>query len=233
MASKGGSKAQKRFATPKVRKQRVKETKWSIRSTPGAFNKANSIPLGFLLRDLLGVGRNLKEVKIALSKGLVKVNEKTMRDYRFSVGVFDVVSVEGMEKDYRLMLDLHGRLEPREIEKKKKKSKLCRIENKKVAGKGKIQLVTNDGRSIFVEKNGFKTGDSIEIELPSQKIIKTLKMEKGAKAFIIGGKHAGEESIIQGIKPGSMESPKMVKLKAGSKEFQTTAKNVFVIGEEK
>jgi len=233
MASKGGKKNQKRFATPRVRKQKVKEGKWAIRSIPGPFSKKNSIPLGFLLRDLLGIGRNAREVKVALGKGLVSVNGKVRKDYRFPIGFFDVVSIEGMEKDYRLVFDLHGRLEAREIEKKKKKSKLCRIENKKTASKGRIQLVTNDGRSIFVEKKiDLKAGDSIEIELPSQKILRTLKMEKGAKAFIIGGKHAGEKSVIREIKPGSLESPRLVKLKAGSKEFETTAENVFVTGEE-
>lgn len=233
MAKKGGSKNQKRFATSKVRLQAVKEGKWAIRSIPGGFDKNSSIPLGFLLRDLLKVGRNLREVKIALNEDKVSVNGRVRRDYRFPVGFFDIVSIEGLEKDYRVVFDLKGRLVVKETEKKKQKSKICRIEDKKAAKKGLTQLITNDGRSVFVQTGAYSVGDSIEIELPSQKVLRTLKFEKGAKVFIVGGKHAGKEGFVKGIKPGSMESKKLVVLKAGSREFQTTANNVFVVGEGK
>jgi len=233
MASKGGSKAQKRFATGKARLLKTKEGAWAIRSIPGAFNRENSVPLGFALRDLLKIGRTLKEVKVALNDGLVSVNGKARKDYRFPAGFFDIVSVEGMESDYRIVFDLKGRLVAKEIEKKAKKSKLCRIEDRKAAKKGRIQLVTNDGRSIFTDKGEFKVGDSVEIELPSQKLVKTLKFGKGSKVFITGGKHAGEESVIKEIKPGTMKSAGLVTLKSGSREFQTTTNNVFVVGSEK
>jgi len=62
---------------------------------------------------------------------------------------------------------------------------------------------------------------------------RTLKMEKGAKVYIVGGKHAGEEGTVKQIKAGSLESTKLVGIKSGSKEFQTTAKNVFKVGEDK
>ena len=233
MASKGGSKAQKRFATSSVRQLKTKEGAWTIRSVPGPFNRENSVPLGFVLRDLLNVGRSLKEVKVALNDGLVSVNGKERKDYRFPVGFFDIISVQGLESDYRIEFDLKGRLVAKEIQKKEKKSKLCRVEDKKAAKKGGIQLVTNDGRSIFVKKGEFKVGDSVEIELPSQKVVKTLKFGKGAKVFITGGKHAGEESVVKEVKPGTMKSAGLVTLKSGSREFQTTANNVFVVGGER
>jgi len=233
MASKGENKTEKRFTSAKIRKQKIKEGKWAIRSIAGPFSRTESVPVGFFLRDLLGVVRTLKEAKIALNNNRVSVNGKIRKDYRFPIGFFDLVSIEGMEKDYRLVFDRKGRLEFKEIDKKGKKSKICRIENKKAAKKNLLQIVTNDGRSIYLKEGEFTVGDSIEIELPSQKIIKTLKMEKGANAYIVGGKHAGEEGTVQDIKTGSLESTKLVGIKSGSKEFQTTAKNVFIVGEDK
>jgi len=233
MAKKGGDKSLKRFNTSKIRFQEVKSGTWSIKSTPGPFNAESSVPLGFLLRDLIGVGRTLHETKIALNEGKVSVNGKTRRDYRFSVGFHDIVSVEGLEQDYRVFYDEKGRLAVKEEKKSDKKSKYCKIKDKKKSKGGRIQLTTNDGRSIFVEKGEFNAGDSIEIELPSQNILNTLKFEKGAKIAIIGGKHSGIYGTVSKIKPGSMKSKSIIKIKSGSKEFETTAENAFVVGEEK
>jgi len=233
MAKKGGDKSQKRFNTSKIRFQEVKSGTWSIKSTPGPFNAQSSIPLGFLLRNLIGVGRTLRETKIALNEGKIQVNGKTRRDYRFSTGFHDTVSVNGLENDYRIIYNEKGRLAVKEEKKSGKKSKYCKIKDKKKSKDGKIQLTTNDGRSIFVEKGDFSTGDSIEIELPSQNILNTLKFEKGAKIAIVGGKHAGTHGTVSEIKQGSMKSKSIIKIKSGSKEFETTAKNAFVVGEEK
>lgn len=233
MASKGGSKSQKRFAAPEIRLENPKEGKWTIKSSPGPFNAKESVPLGFVLRDLVKLGRNLREIKIALLEGKVSVNGKTRKDYRYPVGFFDVVSVEGKKKDYRTVYDLKGRLKTEEIEKKKKKTKICKIKGKKAAKNDLIQLITNDGRTVLVKEKKYSPGDSIEIELPNRKILNHLKFKKGARVVITGGKHAGEQSIVKEIKPATMESPELVILKAGSREFQTTSNNVFVIGEEK
>ncbi len=233
MATKGGSKSQKRFATEKVRKQEVKGGKWTIRSIPGPFTRKKSIPLGTLLRDQLGACRNLKEARAVLLGGKVHVNGKKCKDYRMPVGFFDIVSIEGTDKDYRIVYDLKGRLVPREEEKKEKKTKLCRVEGKRAAKKGKILVATNDGRSILVEKAGFGIGDSLEIEVPSQEVKNVIKLEKGANVFITGGKHAGEESVVREVKRGSLESKKLVLLKSGKKEFQTTVENVFAVGGKK
>ncbi|MEM0359799.1 MAG: 30S ribosomal protein S4e [Candidatus Diapherotrites archaeon] len=238
MAKKGGNKRQKRFTASKARQMNTKSEKWTVKSIPGPFSKEKSIPLGVLLRDLLGIGRNLRETKIVLHQGKVSVNGKKRRDYRFPVGLFDIISIEGFEKDFMMVFDRKGKLLPKEKSKEEKKSKVCRIEGKKTAKKGKTQLLTNDGRNILVEKGSeINTNDSIEIEVPSQKVLKIFRFEKGAKVFIRGGKHAGQEGIIKEIIEGSTEQAlkpeKLVLVKSGSKEFQTNSKNIFVIGEAK
>jgi small subunit ribosomal protein S4e len=238
MSKKGGNKKQKRFMTSKARQRDTKGGTWAVRSIAGPFTKDKSIPLGVLLRDILGIGRNMREARIVLNGGKVFVNGIKRKDYRFSVGLFDIVSIEGFENDYRIGFDLGGKLVPNEAGKDKKKSKLCRIEGQRKISGGKAQISTNDGRNIIVDDGkGFNANDSIEIEVPSQKIIKAFKFEKGARAFIMGGKHAGQEGTIKEIKESRKEeaikSEKLVVIKVGSMELQTNAENVFIMGEEK
>jgi small subunit ribosomal protein S4e len=238
MSKKGGNKKQKRFMTSKARQRDTKGGTWAVRSIAGPFTKDKSIPLGVLLRDILDIGRNMREARIVLNGGKVSVNGIKRKDYRFSVGLFDIVSIEGFENDYTIIFDLTGKLLPKEIGKEKKKSKLCRIEGQRKIKGGKAQISTNDGRNIIVDDGkGFKANDSIEIEVPSQKVLKTFKFEKGARAFIRGGKHAGMEGTIKEIKENKEEeaikSEKLVVIKVGSMELQTNAENVFIMGEEK
>jgi len=230
MAKKGETKSLKRLKAPKTRKLKRKEGTWTIRSRAGAYKGSESVPLGFVLRDLIGVCSTLREVKIILTEGKVEVNGVKRNDYRFSIGLFDIISIGGLEKDYRIAFDLKGRFEAEKTEKKEKKTKISKITGKRKAKGGKFQLRTNDGRTITMGKAEAKVGDSIEIELPGQKVAKTLAFAKGAKAYIIGGKHAGKKAEIVEVREGEINKPRLVLLKEDKKEFLTTADKVFVVG---
>ncbi len=230
MAKKGETKGLKRLKAPKVRKLKRKVRKWTIRSRAGPYKGNESIPLGFVLRDLIGVCKTMHEVRIVLKEGKVRVNGIKRSDYRFSVGLFDVVSIDGFGKDYRIVFDLKGRFEAEEIDQTEKKTKISKIIGKKKTKGGKIQLRTNDGRTIVMDKTEAKVGDSVEIELPVQKVKRILSFGKGAKAYIIGGKHAGKKAEILEVREGEINKPKIVLLKDKENEFLTTMDKVFVVG---
>lgn len=231
MAKKGGSKVLKRYAVSKVVWLSPKEGKWAIKTEPGPHNKETSVPLGFVLRDLIKVGETLQEVKVILKQRKVKVNGVVRTSHKFPVGLFDIISIDGLEHDYKMVYDLKGRLIPEKIEKVGKVVKLSKVV-KKITIKGeKFQLTTNDGRNIVTEDNTIKPHDTLELELPKQKVLRVLKMKAGAKVYIIGGNHAGEQGIVKEIREGTEKAPAVVTIKATNKEFQTTINNVFVIGE--
>jgi ribosomal protein S4E len=87
----------------------------------------------------------------------------------------------------------------------------------------------HDGRCILLPKDQYRTGDVLKIELPSQKIMKAFKLDKGSIAFLVGGSQPGSVQIIESyqIKRGS--APNLVTFKEG---FETVKENVFVIGDK-
>ncbi|MFH1240520.1 MAG: 30S ribosomal protein S4e [Candidatus Diapherotrites archaeon] len=234
MAKKGSKKSEKRISTDKVRNIKKKEKTWTIKAEPGPHKKSTSVPLGFILRDLLEVAQNLREVKQILNSKSVKVDGTLRTSYRFPVGLFDVVSFNKDKKGYRLVYDFKGRLMVKEIEGKELNKKICKITNKKTGKTGITELVTNDGR-IFKEKNAkYKVGDSLEIELPGQKISKSLEFAKGNTAYVSGGTHISAMGKITEIVAGTMKRKTLVTLKTADKEeFSTTENNIIVIGKEK
>ena len=231
MAKKGQSKALKRYNVPRVMRISPKEGKFAIKTQAGPHSKERSVPLGYLLRDVIKVAETMREVKFILARRKVKVNGVVRTSHKFPVGLFDVISVEGLENDYKIVYDHKGRFTVEKIEPETKIVRPSKVINKITVKGGKIQLTTDDGRNILTEDNSIKVHDTIMLELPEQNIVKVIKMESGAKAYIIGGSHIAQQATIKEIKPGSEKKPRMVILKRDAKEFETTIDNVMVIGE--
>lgn len=231
MAKKGAPRKEKSLSVNKSRNIKRKENKFTIKLKPGPHNTSQSIPLGFLVRDLLEVSTNKKETKTILNNGKIKIDGKTRKEIKFPVGLFDFISIENSKENYRMVLDSKGRLKPIKTE-ESKATKLCKITGKKMKGK-KIQLNTNDGRTFIENKTELKVGDTIKISLPEQKIIEKLAEKKGSLVYVTGGSHSGETAEIEEIIKGSINRSKTIKLKTKEKNFRTTASNVFIIGEKK
>jgi small subunit ribosomal protein S4e len=233
MAKKGERKGQKRLSAGKTVKLGRKELTWLLKSKPGQHKRAESIPLGFAVRDLMGLTENMRETKIVLSGGAILVNGIVRRSPRFPVGLFDVIAVPEQKKQFRLLFDRKGRFELQEVSAKEKGLKLSRVAGKRAVKKGLIQLETSDGRTITEKKSSLKPGDSMLIALPGQKIMKEIKMGKGSVVYIVGGEHAGETAKVKEVIAGTMKRPRLVLLEEKDSQFLTVAENVFVVGEKK
>lgn len=230
MAKKGRRTTQKSLSVARVRKRKVKERNWSISASPGPYCKSESIPLGVLLRDLVGLGGNLREIKFMLRSKKIKVNRKVRTDYKFGVGIFDIVEMPEAKKAFRIVVEKKGRLAAKEISFEKNALKLCRVESKKTVKGGNVGLSTNDGHAIVLEKTSLKPGDSLKINLDSGEIISLLPLSEGNIVLLVGGKHCGQTAVLKQVAVGKLRRKKLLTLEKNGEIFQTTQKNVFVVG---
>lgn len=230
MASKGETKSVKRFAAPKVAKiKRKGKERFVVRPSRGPHTRKTSIPLAVAMRDLIGIADNIKEVKAILNQRKVFVDGKAVSEHRLPVGFMDVISFPNINKFYRVLYDEKGRLIPKEMDAKGSTFKLCKIQDKTIIAKGKVQLNLHDGKNILYDKK-CTTGDVIKVELPSLKVLGIYPMAEGSIVYVTGGKHAGEIATIKSITAGTMMRRPLALLEREGKTFETRKDLVFVLG---
>jgi len=216
----------KTLAAPKTWPVNRKEKVWTMRPNPGGHKMELSLPINMIVKDILSYAKNSKEVQKILDQKLLLINGKQINDKKASAGLFDVISIGKKGEHFRIVLSKKGKLLVIKIDEKDSKIKPCKIVSKRLA-KGKLHLYTSDGRSFEIVKDEFKLNDTIITELPKQKIIKTMKFEPGALAFITGGKSVGKTGIIKEIKE------KTVLFESDKQNLETSKKYIFVIGKDK
>lgn len=227
MAKKGKKTIMKALAAPRTWFFDRKSKPFVPNIIPGPHSKTMAVPAIFLLRDLLNIASNTRDMKALIKNRQIIVNGKTIKEIKYPIGLMDVVSIPKLKKHYRIVFDRKGRLYPIEITKSKSNLKLVRVEGKRHVKKSKIQLNLNDGRNLLTTKKDIKRGDSLLIEVPSQKIQKILKFDKGSLILIIKGKHRGEIATIDSFKEDK------VMLKEGKEKFEAPKTYAFVVGEKK
>ena len=218
----------KRISSPKTWGIKRKEAVFVTRPNPGAYKMDQGLSINAVLRDLMGVSKNTKETKNFLNQGDVLVDGNKVQDHRFTTGLMSVISFPKTKENFRMLFSKGGKLVLIPISEAESNIKLCKVTGKKILGKDKIQINLFDGRNILVKKDDYKVGDSLVIELPSQKIKEFFKFEKKATIFLISGKHIGESGIVEDIK-GS----KVLYKRSSGEVFQTKKDYAFVIGKEK
>ena len=222
----------KTFSAPKSWKIPAKSRPWVVRPIPGPHKKTKSIPLAVIVRDILKIADTYKEAKTIIHNGNVFVDGVVRKNPKFSAGLMDVISIPSLNKNFRLVVSRVG-LNLIEINKNEANLKLCRINRKKIIKGKRIQLGTHDGRSFIVKEKSYSTGDSILVELPEQKIIEHLKMEKGMVGLITGGENIGEIVKINQIKTTRSREPNKVSCSLKDREIDAVKDDVFVVGSTK
>lgn len=188
-------------------------------------NQGDSIPLIVVVRDILGLVKNKKELKKVINKKQIKINGKEIREVNYPVGLFDVISVS--EKNYKASLNEHKKMSFNEVSGKDAEIKIIKIIGKKILGKGKVQINLADGRNVLL-KEDVKIGYSVVYNFKSRKIEKVIKMEKGKEGFVFSGKHAGHKGKINEIiERGGKSLAKIVD--EDGKKINVWVKNVIVM----
>ncbi|MBS3051980.1 MAG: 30S ribosomal protein S4e [Candidatus Aenigmarchaeota archaeon] len=226
----------KPLSTPKFWRIARKSRPWVVKPNPGSHKKDESMPLLIILRDILKLVDTAAEGQKIISSREVFVDGKYRRSYKYPVGFMDVLQIPKLNKFYRIVSSKRG-LSLNEISEKEINLKLCRIRNKTLIKKGKLQLNLHDGRNILVERKGkkddYSTGDSLLIELPSQKIVEHIKLENGNLGLIIGGQNQGELIKVKGVVKTRSREPNKVICDLKGREFASVKDYVFVVGKAK
>ena len=213
----------KRLAAPKWWPIERKTHKF-VTVPRGAHPKLESIPLSVIVRDVLKVADNAKEAKKIIKSKEVLVDGKARKDVDYGVGFLDTISIPKMKKSWRIIPGKSFKL----IEVDDPNLKICKIIDKSILKGEKTQLNLSDGKNIITDKK-FSTQDSLLLQLPEQKILKDLKMEKGALALVMKGKSAGLVSEINDIDAKNQR----VWMNKDKENIEVPLKYIIVIGKEK
>src|SRR3989344_5977334 len=203
------------------------------RPMPGPHKLAECITVDFLLREFLDCAKIKKEVKHIVHNKKVLIDKRAVKDIRFPVGLMDIVDVPGMNEYYRVMLNEEGKLKLAKIKKEDSNAKLCKIINKTALKKNKLQLNLIDGRNVIVDKDGYKVGDTVAVDLATNKIKKHLKLESGAVVLLMGGKHIGKIGVVSGIAEQSgMRKPMVTFKDKNNDSYETLKEYCYVIDKD-
>jgi len=213
----------KRLNAPDFWPIEKKTKKYIITPSPGPHKKYECIPLGVFIRDFLGYAKNLKEVKEILNKSLVKVDGIVRKEYKFPIGLMDIVSIGN---EFYLIYPTKKGLSPIKISEDEAKSKLLKVMNKTIIKGNKIQLNLHDGKNIITDKKDIKTKDTVVFSLVDKKISDIYKYEKGAKVVVIKGNNMGKVGIIENIN----DKVGLVTLQSENEKINVPIKYIFVIG---
>lgn len=200
-----------------------KEVTWTISPSPGPHKKFECIPLAILIRNILNLAENLKEAKRIIRGGNIIVDGRIRKDYAFPVGLFDIISIPKIEKYYRVVPFEKG-LRVIEIDKSEANKKICKVVNKTVVKKGKIQLNLHDGKNLLFD-NSVKTNYSLLLELPSLKVLDVLPFEVGNLAIT-------KKGFIGRISEYDKKNRTVVLKDENNNTYSTTIEYVYVIGRE-
>jgi small subunit ribosomal protein S4e len=190
-------------------------------------NAKTSVPLLVVMRDILKLAQNKKELQKILNAKQIIVNNKEIRETNYPIGLFDIITLPGMKKHYRSMLSKQKKMVFEEISDKESATRPYRVEGKKILPKKKFQLNLSSGSNVLSEEKA-KVGDSVILNLKTKKVLEVLPMKKGQTAYVIEGKYAGRQGKIEDIV--EQGNKKIAKILAKDKEkINVWIKNIIII----
>lgn len=239
MARKGGRTRFKRLAAPITYKVPRKTGKWVIKASPGPHPSSRAIPIGILLRDVLGIAKTLREVKYILRKGYVHVDGRVVINYKFPIGLMDVIELTPTGEVYRILPAKRYIIHPyRIVDEKDKTLKPLRIERKTMIKGGVLQFTTHDSRNFLIKPDDelamLKPGGTLIYDFKNKKIIDSIRLEKGVLALITGGSKISTVAKILEIRKPDPLKPRLVRLHTHENGvFETIFDYIFPIGMDK
>lgn len=214
---------------PKFWPVEKKTKKFVIAPKPGPHAKSECMPTGLIIRDVLRYSRNARETNALLRKSVVKVDQRVRNEPGFPVGLMDVFSIGN--EHYRVLPSKKG-LKLIKVNENEANTKLCRIEDKKCIAKN-VQLNLHDGRNMIVDKDDYKTGDTLVIDLGKNAIKDVIRIKKGSLGMIVSGRNAGKLGKIDDIIITRSPQPNKVVIRIDDESYEISKDYVFVVGHDK
>jgi len=232
MVSIAGSKKLKRQMSPIFWGITRKDDRFVVTVRPGGHSKHTAIPSAVFIRDVLKLATTLREAKSAIYDGKIKVDGVTRKSLHHGIGLMDVVELEGISDVYRLVPKDSMVLHPITINAAEKTKKLVKVTSKVTIKGSKTQLGFHDGRSL-VSDTKVNVGDTCVMQIPEQKILDIIKLEKGAQVIVTSGINAGHIGKVDEIKEGSFVLPRRAAVNIGERQIEIPTDLVMVVGKDK
>jgi len=168
------------------------------------FNPEKGVPVLIILRDILKIAQNRRDVKKIIHAKQALLNNKPIKDEKNNLLLFDILNVIPTNKFYQMGLSNKGKFKIKEIDKKDSGKKIAKIINKKMIKGKKIQLNLSDGTN-FLSDVKCNVKDSVLIDFAKREIETIIPLQEKAKTIVLEGKHAGETGVIHKIKDKTAE----------------------------
>jgi small subunit ribosomal protein S4e len=218
----------KRLSMPKTWDIDRKSNTFIMRPHPSGVRIELAMPLAVVMREVLKFGKTTHDITYILNNKEILVNGIRRTEPKFPVGIMDVLEVPDEKLAYRLLINRKGMLQFVEIKKAEAKHKLLRILGKTTLAKGRVQLNCGDGTNLLVEKDSYRTNDTIVYDFEKKKVAEHLPLAKKAHVFLTGGKKVGDSGTVQDIAADTI----IIKSHSGD-VYETAKKYAFVVGIEK
>lgn len=180
------------------------------------------LPILIILRDILKLAQNRKEVKRALYNKNILLNGKAVKNEKNSALLFDVITNIPAKENYQIGLTEKGKFKVEKVSEASKK--IAKIMNKKTLKGKRTQLNLSDGRNVLSEVK-CSVGDSVLISFKENKIEKCLGLKEKAGVIVVAGKHAGKQGVVRKLKP----ERKMASIVVGKEDINVLIKQLMVI----
>lgn len=225
----------KRLAAPRAWSIPRKTKVWTVKPAPGPHRTGRSVPLLLVVRDILKYAVTGREARRIIREGQILVDKKARKDYKFPVGLGDIVEIPALKERYIVLYDGRGRIILKNISLKNSKTKLCKIVDKTLVKGEKVQLNLHDGRNLLLDPKDdlYKVKDSILVDLEKKAIKEHYKFKEGSVALITGGKHTARIAKIKEIRINRGPGVNTVVVEGTEGDFQTIDDYVFVAGDKK
>ena len=230
MTRKAGSKSLKRSSVPNFWSVSVKSNKFISKPMPGPHKSSSSYSLLVLIRDILKLTKTARESESIINNGQVLVDGTVRKNERFPVGLMDIIGFPKINEYYRLLPNNNSILSPISMSENEKSLKLCKITSKTTINGGKTQYSLHDGRSIIGDDLNASNGDSLLIEVPSQKIVKVIPLVKGSNVLTIGGARPGYIGTILELNSGTFTRSRSANVKLNDSDFLLPTWLLFAVG---
>jgi len=225
----------KTLAAPRSMKIPRRGKVFILTPSPGPHAKSECVSMGTLLREYLGLAENRKEIKHILNTKQVLVDGRRVKSEDYPLGLFDVVSILEIEKDYLMLVDHHGRLYAKEINKKAAEHKMCKLVNKTMIKGNKLQLNFYDGKNLLVDAKDSKkyaVGGTAVLKLPELKITDFLLAEPGKTVIVAKGRHASKMGKIVSKTGSDLNLSSLTTLDCSGEKVITNTAYIYVISEK-
>lgn len=226
--TRGPKRHLKRLAAPKSWGLNKMGGTFAPKPIAGPHRSSEAIPLCILLKKI-NLASTKKEIKYICRSNFVKINNRVRTEKNFPVGLFDVLTIEKTNENYRLLYSINKRFYLHKITSEEATTRLCRVLKKNVE-ENVPYTYTEDGCSIRFVDPSINVADTIRVDM-NNKVIGHIKFEEGKLAMVTRGNNLGCIGVIQRIEKHEIGFDMVHMKDMNDRLFATRAKNCFVIGE--